>query len=63
MGGLDVLPGGALVGVRQGGIDLGPDEAHLLGHVDQVVNLIQDATPFLKLFMIGFKVICLFASF
>ena len=49
MGGLDVLPGGALVCIWQGGIDLGPDEAHLLGHVDQVINFIQDATSFLEL--------------
>ena len=59
MGGLDVLPGGALGGVGQGGCNLGLNQAHLLGHIDQVVDVIKDATPLLELFVDGFEVKCI----
>ena len=56
VGGLDVLPGRALGGVGQGGINLGPNQAHLLGHIDQVVDIVQDATTLLELFVHEFEV-------
>ena len=57
--GLDVLQRAALGGVGEGCLYLGPDEAHLFGHVNDMVDVIEDSTPFLELFyavMFGYKV-------
>ena len=59
VGGLDVLPGGALSDVGQGGINLGPNQAHLLGHIDQVIDIVEDATALLELFIDGFDFKCI----
>ena len=51
MGGLDVLPGGALGSIGQGSRNLGPYQAHLLSYINQVIDIIKDATPLLELFI------------